>query len=411
LPRRARILYCANFYPPNYAGGAELVAHAQAAAVQRSGREVAVFAGNLTERGRQYAVKKGSYEKLPVVRVNLRPADFGVAPLRYGNAAVENSFTALLREFRPDVVHFHNLQGLPLRLADIARDAGARTVLTLHDYAGFCFKNTLLKRGTEVCADYSACAECLPEVVDEFNQPVSVRARQDFFKAHLGLIDEFISPSAFLAGAYVRAGFPSARFSVVGNGVDVSRFSRVERKEAPGRLRFTCLGYFGKHKGISTLLEALSFLPAVARVTINLAGEGPELPSYRAQMRELGVRAAVRFWGKVDYRRIAAVYHETDVVVVPSIWPENQPGTILEGMASRLPVIASRIGGIPELVEEGVTGLLFEARDARQLSERIRSLLENPGLARSLGTNAFEKISGFTFENQARLIAEIYDRD
>jgi glycosyltransferase involved in cell wall biosynthesis len=404
-----RIIYCANFYPPNYVGGAELVAHRHAIALKELGHEVAVYAGNLAPKARQYALKKGKYEGLPVERINLHLDDFGVEPLRYSRRAVEDPFMNLVREFKPDVVHFHNLQGLSLGLVNVAREAGARTVLTLHDYWGFCFKNTTLKHDGVVCEDYTKCEECLPQMRDEFGKLISINVRKDFFKEHFALIDEFISPSAYLAGLYIKAGFPAERFNVIGNGVDVGGLSRIEKKLSNHIVRFSYLGYFGKHKGIATLLDALRYIPQCDGLRINLAGEGSELENYHSQLKQSRNRKAVKFWGKRDYRQIGEVYRETDVLVVPSIWPENQPGTILEAMAAGLPVIASDIGGIPELVEDGATGFLFEPGNPEKLSERMKMFLNDPNLIGTLGTNGFNKISRFTFRNQVEKIVEVYN--
>ncbi len=93
------------------------------------------------------------------------------------------------------------------------------------------------------------------------------------------------------------------------------------------------------------------------------------------------------FCEQVDNEHIAALYEQMDVRVVPSVWPENSPVTITEAMASGIPVISSDIGGISELVEHGVTGLLAPPRDPRALADLIERLLKGPDLRRELGQN------------------------
>ena len=118
----------------------------------------------------------------------------------------------------------------------------------------------------------------------------------------------------------------------------------------------------------------------------------------------------MRFWGKIDHRRIEKIYRETDVLVVPSIWPENQPVTITEAMAARIPVIASNVGGIPELVEDGATGLLCKKGNARELAGKMMEYLTHPNLLQEFGERGFNKIVNCTFHNQVEKILQAYDR-
>ena len=89
-----------------------------------------------------------------------------------------------------------------------------------------------------------------------------------------------------------------------------------------------------------------------------------------------GLAHIVRFTGKIGNEQIDGILQNTDVLILPSVWPENQPVTILEAMASGMPVIGSRIGGIPELIDDGVTGYLFNPSDATDLAAKMTLLME-----------------------------------
>jgi len=230
-------------------------------------------------------------------------------------------------------------------------------VLTVHDHWGFCYKNTLLKHGEEVCTDWTKCEECMPFVSDDNFRSIPIRMRKDFFVIQFRDVDAFISPSKYLADAYIRAGMPKEKFNVIWNGIDVTRFSNLTKKSMGKRIRFTYIGYFGKHKGIHTLINALSLIKSKDKFKVNLVGTGELFDSYRQQVKQMGVEGSVKFWGRI--KNIEDAYRDTDVFILPSIWPENQPVTITEAMASKTPVIASDIGGNAELVEDGVTGFLF----------------------------------------------------
>ena len=102
----------------------------------------------------------------------------------------------------------------------------------------------------------------------------------------------------------------------------------------------------------------------------------------------------VKFWGKIP--NIEEAYAHTDVFVLPSIWPENQPVTITEAMAAHIPVIASDCGGIPELIENGKTGFLFAPGNAMDLAAKMDELIHHPGKMQLFGDAGYHKIKNFT---------------
>lgn len=115
-----------------------------------------------------------------------------------------------------------------------------------------------------------------------------------------------------------------------------------------------------------TLLKALALLPR-GRVHVDMVGDGHMLEAYKAELRDNAPEVSAKFWGRLPNARIAERFAQSHVFVLPSVCPENQPVTITEAMACGLAVVGSRIGGIPELVDDGVTGQLFEHGDAQGL--------------------------------------------
>jgi len=402
------VVVCSNVYPPYFIGGAELVAHHQAMKLRERNHTIIVFAGDPHTFGDRYSMWEDSYDGLPVFRVRLAAQDFRPEYVNFVHPEVDARFDEVLDRFRPDVVHMHNLTGLSAGLVHKARRRGIKTVLTLHDHWAFCYKNTLLKSDWEICQDFRRCAECMSSLHDGNNRAIPIRLRQDYLAMALAEVDTLISPSLYLARAYIRAGVSPRKIRVISNGVDVHRFSRLSKVERKGPLRFSFVGHLGHHKGVILALEALRYLPPGSAV-INLVGDGELMPALRQRAQELGCTAMVRFWGKVDNRRIEEVFRETDALLLPSIWPENQPVSITEAMASRTPVIAARIGGIPELVTDGVTGYLFEPGNAADLAAKMSELIRRPEAVRELGEAAFRRIAGDTFENYADQISAVYD--
>lgn len=402
-----KIAVCCNLYPPYFVGGAELIAHAQAKVLHDLGHRVVVFTGDIQTRHERHSLRREDYDGLPVYRVCLTSEDYQQDRIHFFHKKVEDHFRTFLDEFLPDIVHFHNLIGLSVGLIHIARQKGIRTVLTLHDHWGFCYKNTILKNNGEICQDYSRCKDCMPFVSDAGGIGVPISMRQDFISLQFQDVDALISPSTYLARAYVRAGVPESKFHVVWNGVDALRFARILKTENRRQVRFTFIGYFGRHKGIHVLLDALPYLGDAGRYRINLVGEGEVLEECKKKVRQMRLNGSVKFWGKIQ--NIEDAYRETDVLILPSVWPENQPVTITEAMAAKIPVIASRLGGIPELVEDGHTGYLFEAGNARDLARKMLEFLSHPDLIPRFGNAGYHKIAPCTLQNQVETLLSIYN--
>lgn len=402
------ILICSNVYPPHFVGGAELIAHYQAKLLQQRGYNVSVFAGENAAGGDRYSVREDYYDGLPIFRSRLWPQDYRTDAVNYSHPEVDASFAKILDLVRPNVVHMHNLVGLSAGIIHSAKQRGIRTLLTLHDYWGFCFKNTLLKNNNEICQDYSRCAECSASISDEAGRQIPITTRRDFLNSQLSEVDVFISPSLYLAAAYVRAGIPVRKMNVIWNGIDVNRFSSLAKAARRDRLRFTFIGHFGPHKGIDVILDALRWGAFADSITLNLVGSGGLTGHIRARVQMLGLSPVVKFWGAVNNSRIDNVFRETDVLLLPSIWPENQPVSITEAMATRTPVIASAIGGIPELVLHGYNGYLFQPGSSADLAAKMQEFIANPDRITPFGENGFKIIRNKSFDRQLDQICGLY---
>ena len=403
------VLICSNVYPPQVVGGAELIAHYQAKLLKQRGYKVIVFAGKNTPGGDRYSVQPDIYEGVPVFRACLWPQDYQMEGVNFSHPQIDTRFNSLLDAFTPDVVHMHNLAGLSAGIIHTAKRRGIKTILTLHDYWGFCFKNTLLKRGDEICRDYTRCAECMPLVSDGNGPHIPIRMRQDFLKLQLSDVDVFVSPSLYLAEAYVRAGIPIEKMKVIWNGIDVNRFSSVTKTPRVGTVRYTFIGHFGVHKGIDVFLDALETRRFSERISVNLVGHGDLTTHIRKRAAALGLSSIVKFWGSVNHSKIEEVFRETDVLILPSIWPENQPVSITEAMATRTPVIASAIGGIPELVIHGYNGYLFRPGSGADLAAKMSEFIDNPERIDLFGENSFKLIKGKSFDKQLDQICSLYE--
>lgn len=387
-----KVAIVCNAYPPMAIGGAEIAVHQEAKLLQEQGLQVAIFAGELDNHRDRYCLREDVYEGIPVHRVCLHSRDYSADFFNFYHGDVHQHFEAFLDTFAPDVVHFHNLTGLSASLIRAVKRRGVRAVMTLHDHWGFCLKNTLLKQGTDICQDFTRCADCLPLITDEEWANVPVGMRRSYLSYQLAAVDSFISPSRYLADAYSHAGIAREKIQVIDNPLKLEDFRQVSRTRDK-RIRFSFVGYLGDHKGVHTVVQALSLLNGQGpELHLNIVGSGEKRGVLEQQVADLAAGHSVRFWGRVNHAQMHEVYRETDVLILPSIWPENQPLSIMEAMASRIPVIGSRIGGIPELVADGETGYLFAPGDAADLAQKIGYFLQEPDQVERLGNAAHERL-------------------
>jgi glycosyltransferase involved in cell wall biosynthesis len=275
--------------------------------------------------------------------------------------------------------------GLSVKLPIIASAAGVHTICTLHDLWGFCLQNTAIRSDGLPCHDIAQCRSCLPLQRDSNGIAVPMRFRKDFIAFALAHIERFIAPSRYIADRYIAAGLSGTRIAVIPNGIDLERFVPTKRAPGNGVVHIGYAGNFGAHKGVNTLIAAFAALGRRQDIILHLAGEGPEEARYRAQIDALAVTDRVRFHGKLTPAAMPSFYADSDIVVLPSVWDENQPVCLMEAMASGLPTIASNKGGIPELIDHGHNGLLFAAGDTDALATQLLKLVNDPAARMAMG--------------------------
>jgi colanic acid/amylovoran biosynthesis glycosyltransferase len=194
----------------------------------------------------------------------------------------------------------------------------------------------------------------------------------------------------------------ASRVQVVPNGIDLSRF-RQRAVEPVGTPQVLCVARLVEKKGQDTLLRAIAMLAREGRrLRCELVGDGPLREHLEAEAEWLGIADLVTFSGAQDANGVLAAYQAATVFVLPCQVDSNGdqdglPVSLVEAMAVGVPVISTRISGIPELIEEEVSGLLVEQFDARALAEAIARMLDEPELRAAMTT-------------QARRVAETYDR-
>jgi glycosyltransferase involved in cell wall biosynthesis len=197
-------------------------------------------------------------------------------------------------------------------------------------------------------------------------------------------IDLFVSPSAALAVEYERLGLDPQRITVSDYGFSTA--ARVERHAAHGPQRIGFVGTMAWHKGAHVLIEAARRLSGAFEVVV--AGDANVGPEYHARLRKAADGLPVRFVGPFDGGDVPRIYGDLDVLVVPSLWPENSPLVIHEAFMHGVAVVGARVGGIPELVRDGVNGFTYEAFSSEALAAVLQQFVDDPCLAARMAARA-----------------------
>lgn len=315
------------------------------------------------------------------------PAD-GWSPGRLGALYRPSAGAALERLIErraPDVVHLHNIHyHLSGAVIAGARARRVPVVWTLHDLNLFC-PNVSGSREGRPCLEchvgrYHRCVafDCRGSLAAS-----AAAAAEAYLMRGLGLwgdVARFIAPSLFTRLLLELHGVEAARVALVEPGLDLDTFAGAPR----GGGGFLYAGRLAPEKGVDVLVRAVGRLPG-ARLAI--AGDGPRRPD----LERLAWNVApgrVRFLGRLSRPEVARAMAEADAVVLPSVCLEVAPFSLLEAAAAARPVVASQVGGVPEWVEDGGTGLLAPPGESEPLAAALAEIDERPARAREMGQEA-----------------------
>jgi glycosyltransferase involved in cell wall biosynthesis len=218
-------------------------------------------------------------------------------------------------------------------------------------------------------------------------------------------VDAIVVPSGFLESVFARRGW---RAHVVPNIIDLGRFHFSRSAGSRAAPRILVARNLEPIYDNATALRAFHIVrQSIPDARLTVAGSGPERAALEQLARELGVRGAVEFAGRVENDDMAKLYHASDLMVNPSL-ADNMPISILEALACGIPVVSSNVGGIPRIVEHGKTALLVPPQQAEAMAAAMLQVLNNRAMAETMRQAGFESVRQYTWENVRLRLFHVY---
>ncbi|MEI8012328.1 MAG: glycosyltransferase family 4 protein [Candidatus Omnitrophota bacterium] len=384
-----KILMCNKFHFIN--GGAERYLFDLCKGLKHLGHEVFHFSTrdqrNFDSECQHFFVNNRDYR-------DDKPGDF-FSKIWIGVDAIysfkaKNQVAGLIEQHHPQVIHVHNIyHQISPSILDVFKKKRIPVVMTVHDYKMICPNYKLFVNGRICeCCQGRQYYHCLLKRCMKGSLPASfvgmLEAYLHTFLKSYEAVDIFIVPSCFVFEKMLKFGIPRKKLKLLPCAVDLSEFVAT-----PGVGKYIL--YFGRllvEKGLVTLLDSLKNLPDVH---LKIIGDGP-LGGELKRVIETQRLSRVEILSHCSRESLNVILREALCVIIPSEWPEPMGLVIHEAFASGRCVIASSAGGIPEMVQDGVNGLLFEAGNADDLAQKIQFIITHPDQARQWGENGLLKI-------------------
>jgi len=387
-----RVLQVNKYYYPK--SGSERYFFDVSELLQKHGHEVIPFAmkhkKNIETAYSKYFVENIDYDM--VIDKSVLYKMFAFFKIIYSFEA-EKKIKRLVAREEPDIAHVHKFSNTltPSVLYGLKKFK-IPVVQTLHDYRTICPNYNLFDFST-----FRICEECkgyryfnaVKRRCQKSSMLVGLNVAIEsylyhFMQSYENIIDLFIAPSNFMMEKMVEFGVDKKKVIFIPNFINSSNY-------LPKYCDSNYILYFGrleKNKGVQTLIKAMKY---VKDCELFLIGSGDYRIGLDRIIRNSSIKN-VKFFGFLKREKLIDLIRNSLLTVLPSEWYENCPMTILESFALGKPVIGANIGGIPELVDHGSTGLLFEPGNAEDLAEKINILLQDRNLTVEMGKSARKKV-------------------
>jgi len=407
-----KILFVNNFFSEY--GGAEKLLLNQALLLQKKGIEVFFFASS---KG-PFFIEDYEFKKYFPEIIEYRKADVFTSLKNFSkifyNESVKTSLKDYIKEIKPDIVHIHNISYvLTSSVIDACKEMNIPTVMSVHDPRIVCPGGTLMRKNQTYCNDQK-CLKTHPlncifnKCKDNSLKSSVIAATENLFTGinhKFDYISYFLCPSKALFNLFLKAGFDDSRLKFLPNFLDDNFLQIKPNYENKGY--FLYVGRLSKEKGVHYLLEAASLLSD--EIIFHIVGDGPQ----RLELEELAKNLKLNniiFKGFLEGAELKEEYKNCIATVLPCNWFEAFGLTIIESFACGKPVIASKIGAIPELITNSENGFTFEPANIEELANAIQKIYSDKELTQKMSLKSREKAENFYNSNlHYENLKKVYD--
>jgi glycosyltransferase involved in cell wall biosynthesis len=307
-------------------------------------------------------------------------------------------FRQKVRDFHPDVIHFHNIFN-ELSPSILLAAGSVKKVMTLHDYQIIQAVFNPEERTGKPCKE-EVCKGCMNCV--GFMGMIFEKIKRTVHTPLLDRMDVFIAPSKYMQQQIQKHSSYSP--TQLYNG-----FELLAEKPQRNSYALFYSGRLTEDKGIQYLIEALpELVRRFPQLSLTVAGEGELFGSLKHRVTQMRIAEKVSFLGHITGEKLFKAYQDSTALILPSRWPDNLPTVAIEALSVGRPVLGTRVGGIPEIVVDGVNGYLFEPRDVSSLVSAVTKLFDDPKTVRALSQHAATSAKKFSLPVHAAKLLEIY---
>lgn len=441
-----KILQVVHGFPPYNIAGTEIYTYNLTRELSKK-NEVFVFHRINSFRMKEYELTYNELEGLKIFKINNTFSLYNSFDMTYKNKAIAHKFCQVLDLVQPNIVHIQHLLYLSVEIINEIKKRDIPIIFTLNDYWLICPQGQLLKNNGLSCqgANNSDCIECVlyqlsikryifniyyflnryfPEFLFQMIKKSYLNCHKRLFlnknfalnlieerithmKNICSIVDLFIAPSNFLREKFIEFDLPKEKIFLLNYGFNLENFKKFQRTPSV-KLRFGFIGNILPAKGVHILIKAFNKIEN-NNVELKIYGKQlsykGELGNYLEYIKKLAKNKNIKFMNEFDNKNISTIFEGIDVLIVPSIWYENSPLVIQEAFAFKTPVVASRIGGIPELINHGENGFLFEPNSYEDLFRTVNTIIKKPSLIEELKQNIRMPQS---IEENTKVIEDIY---
>jgi len=374
-------------------GGTETLVLNQKRGLIRRGHAVRIFSSNIAYERDHFSEYRfsGLNENSAIEWIN-----------RIFNFRSYFKLKKILKEFKPDIVHLHNIyyQVSPSVLKCLKNTP---TIMSINSYELIC--PMFVFPDVNVMCKYKFGKQCL-KCIRSFKGYYYEKVKQKIYKIFLNNVDVFIAPSKNTKKNFKKQDFINSEIINIYNGTKLLKYYEIKNTK-----KILYVGRLSREKGVEYLLNAMPLiLIKQPKGRCDIVGDGPERERLERLVKNLKLSKNVKFYGKIAYKKVEEYYRRSTVVVIPSICPEAFSLVGVEAMSVGRAVIGTNIGAIPEWLEDGRTGFLVEPKNSKDIANKIIKLFENQKLPKMMGERAHIRVEKFSIEEYVKNLERLYEK-